>query len=105
MATVGTFASPVGRDSFFWARDALAVRLRAAAAAVSAAGGTGAPPEDVVPVMGQSVEAIVKMLPGSLLLLQDGSWAMIPVNRGVVCRARWQRRARVSGHGGWRPHG
>ena len=32
------------------------------------------------------MEAIVKVLPGSLLLLQDGSWAMVPVNRGVVVR-------------------
>ena len=100
MASVGTFLSPVGRDSFFWARDALAVRLRAAAAAVSAAGCTGAPPEDVVPVMGQSVEAIVKVLPGSLLLLQDGSWAMVPVNRGVVVRDGYVRASVVMAVGG-----
>ena len=45
-----TFLSPVGRDSFFRARDALASQLAAASAAVSAAGGTGAPParEDLV---------------------------------------------------------
>ena len=48
MAAVGTFVSTVGRDSFFRARDALAAQLKAAAAALSAAGGTGAPPEDLV---------------------------------------------------------
>ena len=96
MAAVGTFLSPVGRDSFFKARDALATRLRAAAAAVSAAGGTGAPPEDMVPVMGQAVESIVKMLPGTLLLLQDGSWAMVPVNRGVIVRDGNDVRATVA---------
>ena len=77
------------------ARDALAAQLKAAAAAVSAAGGTGAPPEDLVPVMGQAVEAIAKVLPGSLLLLKDGSWAMVPINRGVVVRDGSDVRASV----------
>jgi hypothetical protein len=62
--------------------------LRKAVAEVAAAvsvsdGGTGAAPAPAAPVWDSDIDMLRKIMPGTLLVLKDGSYAVVPITRAI----------------------
>ena len=68
---------------FFTALEALEDSTKKAAAAAAADGGSGARPPPEPPMWSGDSGAMKSALPGTIVKLQDGTWAMIPVLRAI----------------------
>ena len=74
IAPSGALAPSAPLSGFSSAVNTLRLAVAAAASSCAADGGSGAPPAISLAVMSDGVEALVKTLPGSILVLGDGSF-------------------------------
>jgi hypothetical protein len=74
IAPSGALAPSAPLSGFSSAVNTLRLAVAAAASSCAADGGSGAPPAISLAVMSDGVEALVKSLPGSVLVLGDGSF-------------------------------
>jgi hypothetical protein len=74
IAPLGALAPSAPLSGFSSTIDALRLAVRAAAASCATDGGSGAPPPPSLPVLSDGFEALKKTLPGSVLVLADGTF-------------------------------
>ena len=74
IAPSGALAPSAPLSGFSFTIDALRLAVRAAAASCATDGGSGAPPPPSLPVLSDGFEALKKTLPGSVLVLSDGTF-------------------------------